>query len=277
MASLYDSHTHVYSEEFDVDRDAVFERAFARQVQMLLMPATDTDSIQRAIAVNQEYPGVTKMAFGLHPESVDHDYKEKLSSVYHFLEQHYDSSALVAIGEIGLDFYWDTTFRHEQIVALEEQLQWAIDLKLPVILHTRSAHKEMVSLVAKYAPRGLRGVFHSFTGSEEELSELLQFEGFMVGVNGIVTFKKSEELRRVVAKIPLDRLLLETDAPYLAPVPWRGKRNEPSFVAEVAKTLSELLRISFESLLEHTFCNAERLFERKRFTERDSNLLIKTF
>lgn len=260
--SLYDSHTHIYEEEFQEDLDEVHGRALAKGVEMMLMPATDAESIRRTIEVNRLFPETTRMAFGLHPESVGKDYSERLQEVSQLLLQYRDEPSLVAIGEIGLDFYWDATYKAEQILALREQMEWAIDMDLPVILHTRSAHREMVALIAEYELRGLRGVFHSFTGTAEELSELLQFRHFMIGINGIFTFKKSEELRRAVAMIPMDRLLLETDAPYLAPVPRRGKRNEPSYVRYTAEALAQYLNVPLAEIAECTFQNAQRLFQK---------------
>lgn len=260
---IADSHSHIYAEEFDEDRDDVIKRARESGVVCVVMPATDPESIKRVIGVSECYPGITRMAFGLHPESVGIDFQEQLGSVRLALLSKLDDPSLVAIGEIGLDYYWDETYKREQREALRSQFEWALEMDLPVILHTRQAHKDMVEVVADYVPKGLRGVFHSFAGSEEELRELLAFESFFVGINGIVTFKKSDALRHSVLKVPRDRLLLETDAPYLAPVPHRGKRNEPSFLRYTLDTLAQLFGTTSEELASITCANALRLFRRE--------------
>lgn len=260
--SLFDSHTHIYGEEFDEDRSELMQRAKEACVTKMIMPATEEDSILRAIEFNHLYPKETRMAFGLHPESVDKEYRSQLQRIYHYLQEYQSDSALVAIGEIGLDFYWDDTFIKEQVEALYTQLEWAIEYQLPVVLHTRKAHKEMLVAIKEFQRKGLRGVFHSFTGCQDELNELLQLDSFFIGINGIVTFKKSLELRQLLHTIPLDRLLLETDAPYLAPTPKRGKRNEPAFVKYTAELIAQELKLSLPTIAEITYQNASNLFLR---------------
>lgn len=256
---MIDSHTHIFEEDFAEDRAQVVERAILAGVEHLILPNIDLDSLPRLLKTHQTYPLCTSIALGLHPTSVGQDYPSQLEQIQVALQEH--RSEVVAIGEVGLDFYWDRSFAEEQKKVLRTQVEWAIAEDLPLILHTRSAHREMLDLLAPYrsAPQ-LRGVFHSFTGSEEELEELIDFSpSFLIGINGVVTFKKAT-LREDIGRIPLDRLLLETDAPYLAPVPHRGKRNEPAFLPHTLAEVARAYGLPVEQVEEATNRNACQLF-----------------
>lgn len=253
---IIDTHAHLYAEEFASDLVEVVARAQEAGLSEVIMPATDRASYESMMALSRLYAGYLFPTIGLHPTYVKEDWQDELSFVRKQLPQH----PFVAVGEIGLDYYWDTTYLSEQIEAFETQLAWAQDFDLPVIIHTREAFADTFASMARM-PHRVRGVFHSFTGSEAELDEALSFEGMMIGINGVVTFKNSR-LREYIARIPLDRLLLETDAPYLAPVPRRGKRNEPAFIAHTLSFVAELYGCTTEQLAEATGANARRLFPR---------------
>lgn len=256
---MIDSHTHIFEEAFAEDLDTVVLRAQQAGVTHLVLPNIDVASVAALFATHQAYPTYTSMSLGLHPTSVGEDYREQLEQIRAAWEEHL--SEVVAIGEVGLDYYWDRTFYEEQKLALRVQVEWAIEADLPLILHTREAHREMLDLLNYYRSEStLRGVFHSFTGSEEELDELIAFSPrFMIGLNGVVTFKKSP-LREYLTRIPLDRLLLETDAPYLAPSPHRGRRNEPAFLAHTLAEVARAYALPESEVAEVTMRNAQRLF-----------------
>lgn len=252
-----DTHTHIYSEDFDGDIDAVLQRAADSSVSKMVLPNVDRDSYPRMMQLASEYPEVLYPCTGLHPTSVGTDYREQLGFVEQTLRK--GAERFVAIGEIGLDYYWDTTFAQEQAEAFRTQLEWSLSYNLPVVLHTRDAFVDTFAMLRQVNPLGLRGVFHSFTGSVEELDEALSFPAFMIGLNGVVTFKNST-LKDYIGRIPLDRLLIETDAPYLSPVPKRGRRNEPSFMVHTSEFLASLYGLASEELAAITTANAHRLF-----------------
>lgn len=261
---MIDSHTHIFEPEFDEDRREVLERASEAGVEHLILPNIDVESLPHLLKTHEDFPLNTSIAIGLHPTSVGQDFASQLEVIHEAVHNY--RSKVVAIGEVGLDFYWDRTFVREQEEALRLQVEWAIEEDLPLILHTRSAHREMLELLSAYCGEArLRGVFHSFTGSEEELEELIAFSPrFMIGINGVVTFKKST-LREYIARIPLDRLLLETDAPYLAPVPHRGKRNEPAFLPETLAEVARAFGIFSRQLEEAISANSRQLFGLENF------------
>ncbi len=244
-----DSHTHIFDASFDEDREAVIERAKSEGIERMLLPNIDISTWESLWHTYLQYKNVVDIAVGLHPTSVKENWREELNQLSDLLRSQEDT--VKAIGEIGLDYYWDKTYYEEQKQVLEEQIAWALCYKKPVVLHTRDAHQEMLSIIRKYKQTPLKGVFHSFTGTEEELLELIEIENFYIGLNGVVTFKNST-LRDFIAHIPLDRLLLETDAPYLAPVPKRGKRNEPSFLIYTAREIANVYGISLELLAKRT-------------------------
>lgn len=254
---IIDTHSHIYLEEFDEDRSEVVARARERQVGKIILPAIDLTSLDRLLDMCREYSGYCYPLLGLHPEEVKGDYKEVLAAMKAKLAE--PGAPYVGVGEVGLDFYWDETYRKEQMQAFDEQVQWAIEYNLPLVIHTRSAHKELVSTLYKYKGENLRGIFHCFGGTEEECRELLEFEGFCLGIGGVLTFKKST-LPQVLRNVPLTRLVVETDAPYLAPVPHRGKRNESAFVFDTLTRLAEIKEVSLEEAAKQTTENAERLF-----------------
>lgn len=262
---IADSHAHLYEDCFAEDLVAVIARAQEAGVSHIVIPAVNYATSVSSLALAKSYPQLIKVALGLHPGEVKSDFEQQLGKILPLLEEHtrQADSPLVAVGEIGLDYYWDTTYKEAQKEALGVQLEWALRLDLPVILHTREAHSDMVEMVARYAPKGLRGVFHSFTGDKTELQDLLAFERFMVSINGIVTFKNSRTLQEAVCYIPSDRLLIETDAPYLAPVPKRGKRNEPAYLCHTLQVLASLRGETPEDLATTTLENTQKLFFRR--------------
>lgn len=254
---IIDTHSHIYLEEFDDDREQVVERARQVGVTSVILPAIDWATLGRLEKMCSEYEGFCYPLIGLHPEEVKEDYREILRLMEKCLDE--KTAPYIGIGEIGLDFYWDSTFREQQLEAFKMQLQWAVDRNLPVVIHSRNAHREIVETLSKFKGQGLRGIFHCFCGTKEEALELLQFEGFFLGLGGVLTFKKSK-LPEAIQELPLSRLLVETDSPYLAPVPHRGKRNESSFVYDTLCRLAECLNLPVETVAEVTTNSAEKLF-----------------
>ena len=215
---MIDTHSHIYGPEFDDDRAEVLQRARLAGVDKVLLPNINEESIARMLQVAKEYPDMCYPMMGLHPEDVKEDWAQVLDR----MEMQLDG--MIAVGEVGLDFYWDTTFRKEQIEAFERQICWAVERNLPLVIHMRKAEQELLEVMERHKSDGLRGVFHCFGGSRETASRMLKHEGFVLGIGGVVTFKNSR-LAETLRHVPLDRIVLETDAPYLAPVPYRGKRN----------------------------------------------------
>ena len=258
MIRIVDTHTHIYGEEFDEDRAAVVQRAREAGVVKALLPNIDSTTINRVIDMCRDYPDFCRPMMGLHPTSVTtSNLHQELVAVRKSLEENRQS--FIAIGEIGIDLYWDSTYINEQIEAFEEQIRWALEFDLPVVIHCRKAFGYIKALLDKYKSTGLRGVFHSFTADEPEVQDMLSFENFFLGINGIVTFKKSA-LPAVLPSIPLSRILLETDSPYLAPVPNRGQRNETSFVKFVLDKVADAYNITPDEVAEQTTANAVSLF-----------------
>lgn len=253
---MIDTHTHIYDEAFDEDREAVIRRAVEAGVETLLLPAIDSKSHAAQEQLAAAHPEVFRQMMGLHPTSVDEHYEDELSIVQAKLFA--EGSSYVAVGEIGLDLYWDKTFLPQQLDALQRQMEWALQLDLPVALHVRKAHNELFGLLRDMGRPSYRGVMHCFGGSLQEAERAMDL-GFYIGVGGVVTFKNAS-LAQVAANIPLDRLLLETDAPYLAPVPYRGKRNESAYVPVIAAKIAELRGISAEEVADAATANARRLF-----------------
>ncbi len=251
---MIDTHTHIYSQEFDDDRAAVVQRALQAGITHVVLANEDSRSIQPLKKTVAEFPDFCSAAMGLHPESVKEDFRNELQIVGDELA----AGDYCAVGEIGLDLYWDDTFRDSQILAFEQQLDWAISLSLPVVLHVRKAFAEAFASLAKFRGKPLRGVFHCFGGGVEEVRKVVKM-GFYLGVGGVLTFKKSH-LPEIVSQIGAQHLLLETDAPYMAPVPHRGQRNEPQYVADVAQCLAEIFQIPVEKIDETTTQNAKNLF-----------------
>lgn len=257
---LVDTHAHIYCQEFDEDRAEMMLRAQEVGVTTFIVPNVDLESLPRMLSVHQTYPDCTHLAIGLHPTSIDQDYRWQLEKLYSVLSEQ-EGRGVVAIGEIGLDFYWDSTYRTEQEKALVEQLNWAIRFDLPVILHIRQAYDEALSLLANFSSKSrLRGVFHCFEGNAEQMEQILSdLPQMMLGINGNVTYKKSL-LPPLLSQMPRDRILLETDAPYLSPIPMRGKRNEPAHLIHTARFVAESMSLSVEELARITTHNATNLF-----------------
>ena len=251
---MIDTHSHIYSEEFDADRAEVIARAKTVGVEHVVLANVDSATLEPMRELVQAYPDFCSMAVGLHPTSVTADYHAELERVESDLKR----GGYVAIGEIGIDLYWDETFKLEQIRVFEQQLQWSIDYQLPVIIHTRKAFAEVFASLSKFKGAGLRGVFHCFGGGIEEAKKAVSL-GFLLGIGGVVTYKNSH-LSEILREIGVDSLLLETDAPYLSPVPYRGKRNEPQYMLETVRTLSTVFQLSVEKIDEITTKNAKKLF-----------------
>ena len=257
-----DTHCHIDGEEFAEDREAVIDRAREAGVGRVFVPAIDLATSKRILSLSQQYPDYLYPMVGLHPEEVRADWREQLAAIKTLLPP---SSTLrlppiLAIGEVGLDFYWSREFGQDQMEAFECQVRWAVETRLPLMIHCRKAQNELVSILKRYAKDLPGGVFHCFTGNEIEAQELLQFDRFVLGIGGVLTFKKShlpEVLPRVV---PLDRIVIETDAPYMAPVPMRGQRNEPAFTRYVLQKLADAYCVSEETIAAKTNENVARVF-----------------
>lgn len=254
--NLIDSHTHLYGKAFDDDRAEMIERARQKGVQKFYLPGIDSQSIDRILATEAAYPGVCVAMMGLHPCSVNDNWQAETAIVADWLEKR----PFVAVGEIGLDFYWDKTFAAQQYEAFHYQNELALKHGLPIVIHTRNAMAETIEVVTGYKNRGLRGIFHCFGGSYEEAKQIVDL-GFLLGIGGVVTYKNSG-LGPVLEKIGLQHLVLETDAPYLTPVPHRGKRNESSYLAFVAAKLAEIFGVTIEEVAAVTSENTKRVFSK---------------
>jgi TatD DNase family protein len=252
---MIDTHSHIYGPEFDEDRAEVIARAIESGVDKVLLANVDTSTINEMLSCYRQYPDFTEMAMGLHPTSVKDDWQTELRSIEDALR---GDDKYLSIGEIGLDLYWDKTYALEQEKALEQQLDWAISLDLPVILHIRKAHAETFKVLNKFKGKPLRGVFHCFGGGIEEAKKAVDM-GFLLGIGGVVTYKNSN-LGEIITPIGINHILLETDAPYLSPVPNRGKRNEPSNLTYIRDHLSSIFQINSQKVDEITTKNARELF-----------------
>ena len=255
---MIDTHSHIFAEEFNDDLPEVVARAKDVGVTHIFMPNIDDTSVDAMLKVCEAYPDCCFPMLGYHPTSVEGaDAILKVRDMKRLLVENHP---FVAIGEVGMDLYWDKTWLREQQRVLEEQIQWALEWELPLVLHCREAFPQLFEVLSPYKCTDLCGVFHSFTGTVDEARELMEYEHFFVGVNGVVTFKKST-LPEALKEIPLERLVLETDAPYLAPVPFRGKRNEPAYVKRVAVRLAELYDMEIGDVERQTARNALKLFK----------------
>ncbi|MBO4573715.1 MAG: TatD family hydrolase [Bacteroidales bacterium] len=261
---IINTHSHIYDEAFDLDREAAFNRALEAGVEMLLLPNTDEKSIEPMMQFYEKHPDNVRVMMGLHPEEVKEDYKEKLRIIEEEISPlpsvgRNDGSPMVGIGEIGLDFYWDDTFKKEQIEVLSEQLHWAKDLGLPVSLHTRNAFHEMFKVLDHEQDGRLAGVMHCFNGTYDEARTAVSY-GFHLGLGGVITYKNCG-VKDFLADIPMDRIVLETDDPYLPPVPYRGQRNEPAHIVKTAEKVAEIYGVTTEEIFEQTTKNAIKLFK----------------
>jgi TatD DNase family protein len=252
---LIDTHTHLYLKEFDSDRDAVVSRSLGSSVIKMLMPNIDLLSVPQMLSTEQRYPGICYSMIGLHPTSVKEDYLFQLDE----LEKLFDKHRFIAIGEIGIDLFWDKSFINEQIIAFKRQLEFSVEKSLPVVIHSRDSFPEVFSVLDEFKGRGLKGVLHAFTGNIEDAEKAIRM-GFKLGIGGIVTFKNSG-LDKVVKEVGIENLILETDSPYLAPVPHRGKRNESSYICIINKKLAEIFGIREEDAASITFSSSTGLFK----------------
>ena len=253
---LIDTHSHLFLEEFSTDLPQVIERARAAGITHIFMPNIDSTTIDAMVSVCNTYKGYCFPMIGLHPTSVNAGYMKELEVVARELES---SKSYVAIGEIGMDLYWDNTFLEEQQFALDKQIGLALEYNLPVVIHSRDAFEYIYKVLEPYKKCALKGILHSFTGSAEEAARILEFPGFSIGINGVVTFKKSH-LPEVLSEIPIERVVLETDSPYLTPAPNRGKRNESAYVKYTLMKVAEIYQISPENVGEITSKNALKVF-----------------
>lgn len=253
---IIDTHIHLDGEEFKHDLPAVIERARTAGVSKVFIPAIDMKSVSTIADVCRKYPSYAYPMLGLHPEEVRADYAEILQEMRKLLDE---SKDYIAIGEVGLDFYWSREFEKEQLMAFEEQVKWSVETHLPLMIHCRKAQNEMVHILRRYQKDLPGGVFHCFTGNEKEAEELLSFDNFVLGIGGVLTFKKSN-LPETLKKIPLNRIVLETDAPYMAPVPMRGQRNESAFLVYIIAKIAETKCVSEDEVATVTTANVKRIF-----------------
>lgn len=252
-----DTHIHLDGEEFTEDLDLVVARAKEAGAEKLFVPGINLSSVKSVAELCEKYSGFCYPMIGLHPEDVREDWE----SVLREMETHMQDAPWIAIGEVGLDFYWSREFEKEQIEVFDQQVQWAIKYDLPLMVHCRTAQNELLAVLRKYADNPkLRGVFHCFTGNEQEARRYLEYENWMLGIGGVLTFKKSKLPETLRNAVPLSRIVLETDAPYMAPVPHRGKRNESSFIPYIINTLAEVYSTSPDNIAETTTRNAKNLF-----------------
>ncbi len=260
MSYLIDTHTHLDGEEFADDIQEVIRRAQEAGVSKMLIPNINADTLSGITTLCNTHKGVLYPMVGLHPEDVKDDYTNVLDKLEQELQQ---SNGFIAIGEIGLDYYWDVTYKKIQIEAFKRQVGWSGKYGLPLMIHTRSAHSDMVGIMREASDNNRLnhgGVFHCFAGTAEEAEELLAFNGFMLGIGGIVTFKKSTLPDVLKEAVPLSRIVLETDSPYMAPVPFRGKRNESAYVVHVAQKIADIYECGIEEVIHQTTQNARRVF-----------------
>ena len=258
---MIDTHCHLDGEEFAEDLEQVIARAKEAGVEAIGVPGIDLKSCDTVMALCERYPGYCFPMLGLHPEEVKADWKEVLQRIKISLTSYLSPlTSIIAIGEVGLDFYWSREFEDAQLQAFEEQVRWSVEWQLPLMIHCRKAQNEMVTILKRYKDELPGGVFHCFTGNTLEAQELLQFDRFVLGIGGVLTFKKSKLPETLAEVVPLDRIVLETDAPYMAPVPMRGQRNEPAFVAHVCRKLAEVYGVSEETVDMVTTTNAARIF-----------------
>ena len=252
---IIDTHTHVYLEEFDPDRTQVVQSAMTSGIMAVLLPNIDVTTCKPLFQLCDRFPDFAFPMMGLHPTSIESSYVSRLKQI----EKMLTCRTFYGIGEIGIDLYWDQRYLKEQKEAFEEQLRWSIDMQLPVSIHTRSAFYEVFDSIHKVGYEQIRGVFHCFSGTTEDLEEIKRLTNFKIGVNGSITYKKPA-VAEILQQAPLDMLLLETDAPYLAPVPYRGKRNEPSYLWEIAKKTASIYEVSLAEIANRTRKNALTLF-----------------
>ncbi len=251
---LTDTHCHLYLDEFKADIDGMIKNAEAAGVHKFYLPAIDSSETDNLLQLEKKFPGKCFAMMGLHPCSVKANYKTELKLAEDWLT----GRKFIAIGETGLDFYWDKTFATEQYDAFRIQAEWALHYNLPIVIHTRNAMQETIDVVKEFVPRGLKGIFHCFSGTHENAMEIID-AGFYLGIGGVLTYKNSG-LAEVIEKIDLQHIVLETDAPYLTPVPFRGKRNESSYLKYIVEKLALVKNIPAQEIAAITTANAEKIF-----------------
>jgi TatD DNase family protein len=249
-----DTHAHLYSSPLKENIEGIMINAMDNGIDTIIMPAIDSTTLEAMLEVEKTYPENCMAMMGLHPCSVKENVKEELA----IIEAQLQKRKFIAIGEIGLDYYWDKTFTTEQMHAFEIQMQWALDYKLPIAIHTRNAMGETIEAVKPFAKKGLRGIFHCFSGSKESAEQIISMD-FHLGLGGVLTYKNAG-VAEAIKDIPMEWLVLETDAPYLSPVPYRGKTNEPSYMIQVAMKLAEIKNLPLHEIASITTNNAEKLF-----------------
>lgn len=250
-----DTHCHIYLDDFDADREEMMKRSQLAQVKKYHLPAINSETHDRMMNIEEKYPGICFPMMGLHPCYVKKDFKTELKKVKNWL----DKRKFCAIGECGLDLFWDKTFYAQQEEALIQQIKWSNEYQLPLVLHTRNATRETIEIISRHHFEGIKGIFHCFGGSIEEANDIIKM-GFHLGIGGIITYKNSG-LDAIIKNIPLEHIVLETDAPYLAPVPNRGKRNEPSMLTFIAEKISQIKGIVIEDVALRTAENASKIFD----------------
>jgi TatD DNase family protein len=251
---IIDTHTHLYLEDFREDIDQIMERSLRAGVQKFYLPNIDSTSINDLLALEQQFQDTCSAMMGLHPCSVNDNYQQELSIVKGWL----DKRPFAAVGETGLDYYWDRTFIEQQKMAFQQQIEWALAFDIPIVIHSRDSLQDCIEMIRQNQKGSLRGIFHCFGGTVEEARQIMDLN-FLMGIGGVVTYKKSG-LADVLQGIPLSSLVLETDAPFLTPVPFRGKRNEPSYLTYVIDTIAEAKNCATEEIVEATTLNAQKLF-----------------
>lgn len=252
---LIDSHSHLYLPEFEDDREEVISRALDKNIAKILLPNISKDTVEAVLNMADKYPGICYPMIGIHPTSIKEDYRQQLKVVSENLKK----NKFIAIGETGIDLYWDKTFIKEQETAFREQVKTAKKEGLPIVIHSRESLEEIINILDDEGTGGLEGVFHSFTGNIEQAREVIK-RGFMIGTGGIITFKNSG-LDSIIESVDLEHLILETDSPYLAPVPMRGKRNESSYLLHIAEKLAEIKNLPLEEIARITTANSINLFK----------------
>ena len=257
MIQFIDTHTHLDGTEFDADRDEVMERARAAGVSKVFLPAIDLKSVETVLAVSRKYEGYAYPMIGLHPEEVEADWENVLQRMREYIVP---GHPFIAIGEVGLDFYWTRDNEREQLAAFERQVEWSVKTRLPLMIHCRKAQNEMVAVMRRYQTELPGGGFHCFTGNEKEAEQLLDFHNFVLGIGGVLTFRKSHLPEVLPSVVPLNRIVLETDSPYMAPVPMRGKRNESAYVAYVLQKLAVCYGVDPQCVADTTNATVKRIF-----------------
>jgi TatD DNase family protein len=251
---LIDTHCHLYGQEFVQDIQAVIERAENEGVQQFYLPAIDSEVIDAMLQLEKDFPGKCFAMMGLHPCSVKEDYQQELTLVSEWLGKR----PFKAVGEIGLDYYWDKTFVEAQQQAFHQQIEWALLYQLPIVIHSRESMADSIRIVQEHQKGDLRGIFHCFTGTLEEAQQIIDL-GFYLGIGGVITYKNTH-LREVLKAVSMDHIVLETDAPYLTPVPFRGKRNESSYLKYIVEKVAEVKEISVSAAAAITSANAKKIF-----------------